>query len=321
MVSIGSTRNWLAHMETCRPYTLAYPGLTGLAGAALTGAPTPAQWVTAWLAPTLVWTGGLYLGDYFDRELDGVGKPHRPIPSGRLTPRTAVLTGICCVAAAFAVSALVEPRAVAIALAGAAGTVGYSRVLKRHGILGNLARGALTGLVLIFAATLVHGWPAPLVLGWAAVFCLQDTGSNIVGTVRDIAGDRACGYRTVSVVYGGVFANRCAAACFAVAVLGALALHGISADLGSGLLLAAICLGIRAYGPVLGSGPIDPRKALRTHEILVAERLVLAAAVAANGLGGPATLGILAAALAISLSTQLLLRGRHEFGNGTVELA
>src|SRR6185437_3897082 len=98
---------WRAHLETWRPYTLWYVGLVGLAGAALVAGPHhPWRLLGAWAAPTLGWLGGHYLGDYFDRELDAGSKPHRPIPSGRLAARTALLCGAGCFAA-LAVLALI----------------------------------------------------------------------------------------------------------------------------------------------------------------------------------------------------------------------
>ncbi|MFI9508725.1 UbiA family prenyltransferase [Nocardia sp. NPDC052566] len=312
--------NWFAHVETCRPYTLAYPGMVGLAGAALAGATSPVQWIAAWLAPTLIWLGGLYLGDYFDRELDALGKPHRPIPSGRLAPRRVVVIGLGCVLVALLVAVLVQAQSVAVVVLGAVGTAIYSKVLKQRGLAGNLLRGVLTGLAMVFAATLVDGLPSAVVFGWAAVFCLQDTASNVVGAVRDIVGDRAGGYRTLPVVYGAVLASRCAAVLFAIAMVGACALYDAPGVFGPGLLIAAAGLGALAYLPLLG-GPADARKALRAHEVLIAERLVLTAALIALGLGAPVTLGLLAGALAVSLSTQALLRDRHEFGNDRVGLA
>lgn len=317
MVTARGARILVAHLETCRPYTVAYPGMAGLAGAALAGGASPAAWSAAWLAPTLIWVGGLYFGDYADRALDALGKPHRPIPSGRLAPRTALTVGFGCVTVALIVTACVDLRAIAIVLLGAAGVVGYSTVGKRRGLLGNLLRGALTGLVLIFVATLARGGPTPEVLGWALVFCLQDTGSNLVGTLRDVSGDRAGGYRTAPVVFGSACAGRRAAACFGAAIPGAFALYGRSADLGLVLLIAAAALGWAGYATVLRD-PADPRKALRAHEILVAERLVLAGAVVSRGLGSAWALVLLAAALAVSLTTQSLLRTRHEFGDTEV---
>src|SRR5262245_41247002 len=87
---VAGARGWrtvfAAHVQTWRPYTLPYPGLIGLAGAVLGGERVVFRLAMVWLGVTLGWLGGLYLGDWFDRELDAIAKPQRPIPSGRLLP-------------------------------------------------------------------------------------------------------------------------------------------------------------------------------------------------------------------------------------------
>jgi 4-hydroxybenzoate polyprenyltransferase/geranylgeranylglycerol-phosphate geranylgeranyltransferase len=81
-------------------------------------------------------------------------------------------------------------------------------------------------------------------------------------------------------------------------------------------LLVAAGLGGGAFGVLYASGP-EPAAhlALRSHEILVVERTVLAAVFLVPGLGCLA-IGILAPMLAVTLSTQQAMRARHEFPNG-----
>jgi len=94
-------------METWRPYTLFYPGLVGLSGAGLASDHVSAlRLLGSWLVPTLGWIAGLYGGDYFDRTLDAAAKPHRPIPSGRISPRTALASAITCVLVGCAIGVL-----------------------------------------------------------------------------------------------------------------------------------------------------------------------------------------------------------------------
>ena len=50
---------------------------------------TARQWLLP-LASVFLYTGGMALNDYADRELDAVERPERPIPSGRVSPRRAL---------------------------------------------------------------------------------------------------------------------------------------------------------------------------------------------------------------------------------------
>ncbi len=56
-----------------------------LAGAALSGADAgPGQLALLALAFSLLYTGGMYLNDAFDRDVDRRERPERPIPAGRI---------------------------------------------------------------------------------------------------------------------------------------------------------------------------------------------------------------------------------------------
>ncbi|WP_197686165.1 UbiA family prenyltransferase [Actinoplanes derwentensis] len=310
----------MVHLRTWRPYTLWYIGLVGLAGAALAGTGEWWRLAAAWAAPTVGWIGGHYLSDWFDRDLDAIAKPHRPIPSGMLPARTALACGIGCLTAVVVLSIAGGWRTLAVAVAAAAAIVSYGYVLKARGIAGNLVRGLLGALTLLYGAALggsLSGWPLALL---TAAFWAHDTASNLVGTLRDIDGDRAGGYRTVPVQFGIRAAFTIAVALYAVTVAAALA-AGLAADPGprqsaflSGLVLTALA-GAAAF-TVAGRRrhPLTARAALRAHEILVLERVWFAATVVALGLGIVPALIAVIPLLMLTWWTQGVMRSGYEFG-------
>ncbi|MEU6129981.1 UbiA family prenyltransferase [Saccharopolyspora sp. NPDC047091] len=305
-----------AHVETWRPYTTCYPAMVGIAGAVTAGAGWGVPLVAAAVVPALGWLSGHYLGDYFDRELDAIGKPQRPIPSGRLSPRAALACGVGCAAAAAVFALLVNWRAVLLVVVATAGIVAYSRFCKARGLSGNLVRGALTALALAAGALLGADrlpWP---VLVFALVFLAHDAASNLVGTMRDVDGDRAGGYRSVPVRSGVPVAVRLSFALYASGLLVVLALAEAVPQRGgySALATVAACAGTAAFSLLLEHiRELPPRKALRAHEILVAERLVLAGALIAGAAGLWLALAVLVPALVFSLGAQAVLRSGHEF--------
>lgn len=319
MTAIAWRSTGFAHLQTWRPYTLCYPGLVGLAGAALaTPHDKAGPLLAGWAAPTLGWLAAHYLGDYFDRDLDAVSKPHRPIPSGRLSARAAVGAGVGCAVALAVLVGVVNWRALVLVVAALAGIVGYSTLFKARGAAGNVVRGVLTALALLCGAMMGQPWPSWWLLPFALVFCLHDTASNLVGTLRDVAGDRQGGYRTVPVRHGIVAAVRIAVALYvgAIALAGAdtllLAAHRI--DYLAVLALAGIA-GVVAFVPLVRTAAtLSPRPALRAHEVLVTERLLLAGAVLAGGLGIGIAGAVLVPMTLASVVAQALLRARYEFG-------
>jgi 4-hydroxybenzoate polyprenyltransferase/geranylgeranylglycerol-phosphate geranylgeranyltransferase len=302
-----------------------YPGLVALGGAALIGGPHhPWRLLAAWLAPTAGWLGGHYLGDYFDRQLDAIGKPHRPIPSGRLNPNVARICGCGCFTLLAVLAILGGLATTGTAVLGALGIVGYSRWLKARGVAGNLIRGTLGALALLYGAAAIGQhpagrlWPALLVLaiGWL----LHDTSSNLVGAIRDVEGDRAGGYRTLPVRHGSERAVRVAIGLYAGA-FGAMLVGGLLAGRGNRpvfgltMLLVAV-LAALAFSPLVKHrSAMAVPVALRAHSVLVIERVILAAGVLGLGLGAGWQIGLAVPIVGLTWWTQAVMRTRHELGS------
>jgi geranylgeranylglycerol-phosphate geranylgeranyltransferase len=126
--------------------------------------------------------------DYFDREVDKVAHPERPIPSGTVTPYGASLASVVLFAIAIAFSFFVNLWSVIIVVTSVFVMVGYERFLKAEGLAGNLAISWLTGALFLFGGAAVDS----LELAWilAALAFLATLGREIVKDIQDIEGDR-----------------------------------------------------------------------------------------------------------------------------------
>ncbi len=60
------------------------------------------------LASICLYLGGMVLNDWFDRKTDALERPGRPIPSGRISPKTALVTGILFLIGGIGFAALVS---------------------------------------------------------------------------------------------------------------------------------------------------------------------------------------------------------------------
>ncbi|MBF6329431.1 UbiA family prenyltransferase [Nocardia transvalensis] len=310
---------WFAHLETSRPYTACYVGIVGLAGAALADAAAdPKRLACAWAIPTLGWLAGLYGGDYFDRHLDAQAKPHRPIPSGRMSPRTALACFLGFAALGAALSILVNWRTVLLVAAAMACGVAYSTVFKARGLAGNLIRGSITGFAFLYGTMMTADWPPLRVAPLALIFVAHDAASNLVGALRDIAGDRAAGYLTYPVQVGALAAQRTAVALLVIAyglALAAPAVTGHPVTIAyTALLVIACAAAFSAVAPLFGR-PEDTLRpaAYRAHTVLVFARILVAGALFVWALPRPVSWIVVAAALAATWTSQRLLRARHEF--------
>ena len=60
--------------------------------------------------------GGNSLNDYMDREVDKQAHPERPIPSGRMLPKTALHVSMIAFSISFVLSLLLDPISILIVL-------------------------------------------------------------------------------------------------------------------------------------------------------------------------------------------------------------
>lgn len=147
------------------PAALTVPGDT-LAGAAAAG--TLSGWRPVVLATSsmcLYWAG-MALNDFADRELDGKERPERPIPSGRVTPSTAlgVASGLTLLGVGLAGACGREALAFALPLAGAVWT--YD-LLAKPTLAGPVVMGSARALDVMLggAAAPRRALPAALLMG------------------------------------------------------------------------------------------------------------------------------------------------------------
>ena len=310
-------RKALAHLEMTRPYTLFHSGLLAIAGALVASGGQVAPWRAALAALVTIcgWEAGLYAGDYFDRRLDTISKPGRPIPSGRVSPREAFNTMLGLIAVGYLASLALGWANLALAVGTTALGIAYSKTFKTHALMGNFDRGVLGVCAVAFGA-LAAGWGplAPLLALAVMVFC-HDSATNLVGAIRDVDGDHAAGYRTVPVVYGVARSGRIAATLAALALASGVALLLMlrPGALAWALFAIALALDLRIYGALLLRGARLTRpEALGAHKWLVGERLTLVSAIIAAVAPVWLALALLIGALIATYGAQALLRDRYE---------
>jgi chlorophyll synthase len=147
------------------------------------------------------------VNDWFDRHVDAINEPERPIPSGRMPGRwglyIAVLwTVLSLLCAATLGTWVLGASAVGLALAWA-----YSAPpirLKRNGWWGNLACAVcyegfawVTG-----AAVLTGGMPSPRIFILAALYSLGAHGIMTLNDFKSVAGDERMGVASLPVQLG-----------------------------------------------------------------------------------------------------------------------
>ncbi|WP_256290637.1 geranylgeranylglycerol-phosphate geranylgeranyltransferase [Halobellus inordinatus] len=228
-------------LELTRPGNAVAAGVLTFTGAFVASGfgSGPVAVVAAVLATVFATGAGNAINDYFDREIDRINRPDRPIPRGAVSPRGALVFSVVLFLGAV-VAALVLPlAAIAIAVANLLALLAYTELFKGLPGVGNVVVAYLTGSTFLFGAAAVGrlGDPAALVL--FALAALATLTREIVKDVEDIAGDREEGLRTLPIVVGEPTALRIGAVVLLVAVA-ASALPYVMGTFGLAYLLLVV---------------------------------------------------------------------------------
>ena len=256
-------------VELLKPITWFPPIWAFGCGVVSSGVPVAERW--PFLLAGVLLTGPLVCGtsqavnDWFDRHVDAINEPHRPIPSGRIAGRWGLAIAILGTALSLAVAALTGPWVLAATCLGLACAWAYSAPpfrLKASGIVGP-AVVALTyeGLTWFTgAAVMAAALPSSDVL---IVLALYSVGAHGIMTLNDfkaVEGDRATGLRSLPVTLGVGPAARLACAVMAapqVAVVALLAVwgHATAAAVVAALLAGQLVLMRRLLRDPLAHAP------------------------------------------------------------------
>ena len=169
------------------------------------------------LSAALITAGGNALNDLCGITEDRINKPHRPLPSGRLSPGIArIEMGIFLLAGILLALPLPMP-ALTIALIAITSLIFYNIYLKRVPLIGNLIISALGGLAFLYGGATVKVISAPyLIASFAFLFHL---GRELLKDLEDSAGDRQLSGSTVPISWGENSARILITGIFAILII------------------------------------------------------------------------------------------------------
>ncbi len=152
-------------------------------------------------ATVLAVGAGNAINDYFDREIDRINAPGRPIPRGAVSPRGALAFSGVLFAAAVGLALLLPPLAIGIAVVNLLALVAYTELFKGLPGVGNALVGYLGGSTFLFGGAAVGGRLGPVVVLFVLA-ALATFAREVVKDVEDVAGDREEGLNTLPIAYG-----------------------------------------------------------------------------------------------------------------------
>jgi geranylgeranylglycerol-phosphate geranylgeranyltransferase len=189
-----------------RPLNCAMMGFAVLVGAVLV---EPQLVVTLWLwiiygffTGFTLCAAAMVINDYYDRAIDAINEPNRPIPSGVVSPKEALTFVAVLSVIGFFFACLVSVLCLAVAVASLIMVATYLTVGKRTGLPGNFLVSACVAIPFIYGSVAVVNTVGLNVLFFALMAFLSNTGREITKGIVDIKGDAAEGVKTIAVRHG-----------------------------------------------------------------------------------------------------------------------
>jgi geranylgeranylglycerol-phosphate geranylgeranyltransferase len=162
------------------------------------------------------------INDYYDRKIDAVNEPKRPIPSGLIKPREALLFATVLTVIGFIAAYLtniVYPLCLVVAIVAWLLFTTYTTVGKRSGLPGNFLVSACVSIPFIYGSAAITGTVELNMWLFASMPFLSITGREITKGIVDVEGDKAHNVKTLAVRFGGGKAAVAAAIFYLSAVL------------------------------------------------------------------------------------------------------
>ncbi|CAN0927820.1 Chlorophyll synthase, chloroplastic [Linum grandiflorum] len=152
------------------------------------------------------------MNDYYDRDIDAINEPYRPIPSGAISENEVLsqiwllLLGGLGLAGTLDVWAGHDfPIVLYLALGGSLVSYVYSAPplkLKQNGWIGNLAMGISYISLPWWAGQALFGTLTPDIIVLTLLYSIAGLGVAVVNDFKSIEGDRAMGLQSLPVAFG-----------------------------------------------------------------------------------------------------------------------
>ncbi len=161
------------------------------------------------------------INDFFDREIDAINEPNRPIPSGKISIKEVKIQIWVLLIAGLVVSFLLDlyakhsfPSVFLLALGGSLVSYIYSAPplkLKQNGWLGNYALGASYIALPWWAGQALFGKLTIVTALLTLAYSLSGLGIAVINDFKSVEGDSKLGLNSLPVIFGIKKASRISA--------------------------------------------------------------------------------------------------------------
>lgn len=168
----------------------------------------------------LVCSGGQTINDYFDSKIDLKTSKHRPIPSGRITKKEALLFSLVSFSMGIILSTIVNTTTLLIALTFTLLLIAYPILMNQIKYIGNIVVALGTAITFIYGASATTNIPLLVVVLSISAF-FSNLGREITKDIEDLEKDKGA-KKTLPLILGEKHATRYVMIYYSTAVLTAI---------------------------------------------------------------------------------------------------
>jgi geranylgeranylglycerol-phosphate geranylgeranyltransferase len=158
--------------------------------------------VSGFVTGFMLTAASMTINDYYDRSIDAINEPSRPIPSGLVSARETLVFVFVLSVVGFVFAFLASILCLAVAVISWIIVVTYVTVGKRSGLPGNFLVSVCVAIPFVYGSIIVMNHMQLNVLFFASLAFLSNTGREITKGIADVKGDKAQGMKTLAVRYG-----------------------------------------------------------------------------------------------------------------------
>lgn len=183
-----------------RPLNCSMAAVAVLIGSYLGGISSFLFVAIAMASAFLICGGGMVVNDYYDREIDFIFNSERPLPSGKITIKGALIFAFVLFATGLYLSFWVNNSAFLLALINSALLILYAKELQKEFFLSNAVVSFLVGSTFLYGGLVTGNWLPSLLLGIMAFFATMTR--EIVKDIEDRYADTRAGIKSLPIALG-----------------------------------------------------------------------------------------------------------------------
>ena len=144
----------------------------------------------------------MILNDYFDIEVDKINAPDRPLPSGLISPATAIVFTFIITLIGLLISFFINLSAIILYIIFWFIGFLYNWKLKEKGLVGNLFVSSSVAVTIILGGIVVGSPWNKAVMIFSMMLFVFDLGEEIAADAMDIEGDKKRNIKSIAILIG-----------------------------------------------------------------------------------------------------------------------